>query len=146
GVPRRLVVPRRRVGQHESLGRGAARPRLRRPRGGVAAEPPRASPGAAGIVIRRLVALGALVGALVVALAAPASAPASLLSSDPTNGGVYDKPPTAVTLRFSEPVEVSLGGIRVYTGDQERVVTGSPEHPEGRGSTVSVSLPKLDDG
>jgi copper transport protein len=97
-------------------------------------------------VIRRLLAFGALVAALVVVLAAPASAHASLLSTDPTNGGVYDKPPTAVTLRFSEPVEVSLGGVRVYTSDQNRVVTGSPEHPEGRGSTVSVSLPKLDDG
>ncbi len=112
----------------------------------MAPEPPRAPPRADCIVTRRLVALGALVVALVVAFAAPASAHATLLSTDPTNGGIYDKAPTAVTLRFSESVEVSLGGIRVYTGDQDRVVTGSPEHPEGRGSTVSVSLPKLDKG
>jgi copper transport protein len=97
-------------------------------------------------VIRRVVALGALVVALVVVLAAPASAHATLLSTDPSNGGVYTTPPKAVTLRFSEPVEVSLGGIRVYGSDRERVVIGSPEHPNGAQSEVTASLPKLDDG
>ncbi len=97
-------------------------------------------------MIRRLLALGALVVALVVAAAAPASAHATLLTTQPQNGGVYDKPPSEVNLRFTEPVEVALGGIRVYTGDRDRVVTGSPEHPGGAQSEVSVSLPKLDDG
>lgn len=95
---------------------------------------------------RRLLALLALAAALVVAFAAPASAHATLLSTDPSSGGVYDTPPKAVTLRFSEPVEVSLGGIRVYDGGRDRVVTGSPEHPGGAQSQVQVSLPKLDDG
>jgi copper transport protein len=97
-------------------------------------------------VIRRVLALGALVAALVVALAAPASAHATLLSTDPSSGGVYDTSPKAVTLRFSEPVEVALGGIRVYGSDRDRVVTGSPQHPDGEQSQVSVSLPKLSDG
>jgi copper transport protein len=97
-------------------------------------------------VTRRLAALAALVVALVVLLAAPASAHATLLSTDPSNGGVYDKPPSAVTLRFTEGVEVALGGIRVYTSDRERVVTGTPEHPNGQQSVVTTSLPKLDDG
>jgi copper transport protein len=96
--------------------------------------------------MRRLLALGALVVALLALLASPASAHASLLSTDPSNGGVYDKPPTAVTLRFSEGVEVALGGIRVYTSDRDRVVTGTPEHPNGQQSVVTTSLPKLDDG
>jgi copper transport protein len=97
-------------------------------------------------VIRRLLALGALVTALVVVLAAPASAHATLLTTNPTNGGEYDKPPKQVSLRFSEPVEVSLGGIRVFDSDRNRVVTGSPEHPDGNQSEVSSSLPHLDDG
>ena len=97
-------------------------------------------------MIRRLLALGALVVALVVVAAAPASAHATLLTTDPQNGGVYDKPPSQVKLRFSEPVEVSLGGIRVFSSDRDRVVTGSPEHPGGTQSEVAVSLPKLDDG
>jgi copper transport protein len=98
------------------------------------------------IRIRRLLALGALVVALVAVLAAPASAHASLLSTDPSNGGVYDTPPDAVTLRFTEGVEVSLGGIRVYTSDRERVVTGKPEHPNGQQSVVTTSLPDLANG
>ena len=98
-------------------------------------------------MIRRLLALGALVVALVVVAAAPASAHATLLSTEPQNGGVYDTPPAEVKLRFSEPVEVALGGIRVYTSDRERVVTGSPEHPGRRAqSEVAASLPKLSDG
>ena len=97
-------------------------------------------------MIRRLLALGALVVALVVVAAAPASAHATLLTTDPQNGGVYDKPPSQGKLRFSEPVEVSLGGIRVFSSDRDRVVTGSPEHPGGTQSEVAVSLPGLDDG
>ncbi len=96
--------------------------------------------------LRRAVALGALVVALLAVFAAPASAHASLLSTDPSNGGVYDTPPKEITLRFSEGVEVSLGGIRVYTGDRSRLVTGKPEHPNGQQSVVTTSLPKLDDG
>jgi copper transport protein len=97
-------------------------------------------------VIRRLFALGALVAALVALLAAPASAHASLLSTDPSSSGVYDTPPKAITLRFTEGVEVALGGVRVYNSDRERVVTGTPEHPNGQQSVVTTSLPKLDDG
>ena len=97
-------------------------------------------------LVRRVVALGALVVALVMLFAAPASAHAELLSTDPSNGGVYDSAPKAITLRFSEGVEVALGGIRVYTGDRERVVTGKPEHPNGQQSVVTTSLPKLDNG
>ncbi len=84
--------------------------------------------------------------ALVALLAAPASAHASLLSTDPSNGGVYDTPPKAITLRFSEGVEVSLGGIRAYTSDRQRVVTGKPEHPNGQQSVVTTSLPKIGNG
>ena len=97
-------------------------------------------------MIRRLLALGALVVALVVVAAAPASAHATLLTTDPQNGGVYDQPPNQVKLRFNEPVEVSLGGVRVFSSDRNRVVTGSPEHPGGTQSEVVVSLPKLDHG
>jgi copper transport protein len=95
---------------------------------------------------RRLLALGAIVVASVALFAAPAGAHASLLSTDPSNGGVYTTPPKAITLRFSEGVEVALGGIRVYTSDRERVVTGKPEHPNGQQSVVTTSLPKLDNG
>ena len=95
---------------------------------------------------RRVLALAALVVGLIVVFTAPASAHATLLSTNPSNGGVYTTSPRAVSLRFSEPVEASLGAIRVYTDDRDRVVTGSPTHPDGDQRQVSVSVPKLDDG
>lgn len=95
---------------------------------------------------KRLLAVVALVVTLLGVGAAPAFAHATLLTTDPQNGGVYDTAPSRVKLRFSETVEVSLGGIRVYDSDRQRVVTGSPEHPDGTGSEVAVSLPKLGDG
>jgi copper transport protein len=98
------------------------------------------------VTLRRLLALGALVVALLVVFAAPASAHATLLTTQPQNSGIYDKSPGEVMLRFNEPVEVALGGIRVYTSDRDRVVTGSPQHPDGTQSEVSVSLPKLSKG
>jgi copper transport protein len=98
------------------------------------------------LMTKRLLGVLALVVTLVVVGASPAFAHASLVSTEPQNGGVYDKPPSQVKLRFDEPVEVSLGGIRVYTGDQTRVVTGSPEHPGGSQSEVAVSVPKLAKG
>ena len=98
------------------------------------------------VMCRRVLAVAALVVTLVVVGAAPAFAHATLLSTEPTNSGVYDKPPSEVKLRFSEPVEVSLGGIRVYASDKERVVTGLPQHPDGSQREVAVSLPKIADG
>ena len=80
-------------GNTGALGEVPARARPRRPRGGVVAQPSSAPPLAARHVIRRLGALGALVVALVVVLAAPVSAHATLVSSTPSNGGIYTKPP-----------------------------------------------------
>ena len=96
--------------------------------------------------VKRLFAVLALAGTLVAVGASPAFAHATLLTTQPTANGVYDPSPSAVTLRFNEPVEVSLGGIRVFTSSQDRVVTGAPKHPDGTGSEVSVSLPKLHNG
>ncbi len=141
------------AGQHRGPEREPSHHRLRRAARDVAdraGDPPRRS---VGVMIRRLVAraLAALVAALVGcagrAGGAPASAHASLLGSEPTPGGVYSSSPSAVTLRFSEPVEVALGGVRVFAASTEtRVETGAPDHPDGNGSYVTVDLPKLDDG
>ena len=97
-------------------------------------------------MVKRLLAVAALVVTLLVVGAAPAFAHATLLTTAPQNGAIYDTAPSQVKLRFSEAVEVSLGGIRVYDSDRQRVVTGSPEHPGGTGSEVAVSLPKLSNG
>jgi copper transport protein len=97
-------------------------------------------------VPRRLLAIAALTFTIVVVAASPAAAHATLLATQPQAGGVYDKAPGTVSLRFNEPVEVAIGGIRVFTGSQRRVVTGAPQHPRGKGDEISVSLPKLRNG
>ena len=51
-----------------------------------------------------------------------------------------------ISLRFDEPVEVALGGIRLFDGNGDRVDIGTPEHPDGDGNRVSASLPDLEDG
>jgi copper transport protein len=95
---------------------------------------------------RRVAVLAALTVAIVLALASPAFAHATLLTTTPAPGTTYDASPPAVDLRFSEPVEVAIGDIRVFDGKAQRVVTGAPKHPGGDGNQVSVSLPELDDG
>jgi copper transport protein len=97
-------------------------------------------------ITRRALALFGLAVAIVVATAVPAFAHATLLTTEPQPGGVFATSPPFVSLRFDQPVEVSLGGIRVFTADRERVVTGAPEHPGGAANQVRVSLPKLSNG
>jgi copper transport protein len=73
---------------------------------------------------RRLVSAVA-VAALLIAVDAPTAAAHSLLvSTDPGNDVVVEQSPERVVLRFDEPVEMSLGGIRVFDDDARRVDTG----------------------
>lgn len=74
------------------------------------------------------------------------SAHAELLSSDPQPGAVLDTPPSHVTLTFNEPVEISLGAIRVFDGTGKSVDISPARHPNGRGEVVEVDLPKLAPG
>jgi copper transport protein len=83
---------------------------------------------------------------VVVAGATPAFAHAELESTDPQAGGVYDDAPSEVTLQYTEPVEASLGAVRLYDGRGDRLDTGAPSHPGGDGSAVRVDLPELRDG
>src|SRR5436190_17199090 len=98
------------------------------------------------MTVKRVVAFVALVGALIVAGASPAFAHATLLTTEPQPGGRFDQSPPAISLRFNEPVEVALGGIRLFDGKSDRIDIGAPEHPNGDGDRVQSSLPKLDDG
>ncbi len=94
----------------------------------------------------RFLVVAFVAGAVLAAGALPAGAHASLVSTDPQDQGVYDAPPPAITLRFNEPVEITLGGVRVFDGDGDRVDAGAPRHPGGRGTEVRAGLPDLDDG
>ncbi|MGD8199186.1 copper resistance protein CopC [Ornithinimicrobium sp. W1679] len=72
---------------------------------------------------RLLHALLGLLGLLLPLLlvAAPAAAHTTLLSTDPVADSVRTLPPEIVTLQFSAPVDVELGGLRVVGPDGDRV-------------------------
>ena len=92
-----------------------------------------------------LAVLGALV--LGVLLAPPASAHTVLVGSDPADGSRLTQSPASVTLRFNEQVGLQLGYLRVVDSGGRRVDKGSPTHPDGNGSSVTVALrPGLGDG
>jgi copper transport protein len=97
-------------------------------------------------MLRRAAFVCAAALVAVVAFAAPASALATLQLSTPSNGSRVEKAPPRVVLQFSESVEVSLGGIRVFDTSGKRVDHGTITHPNGVGARVAIALPKLKDG
>lgn len=74
------------------------------------------------------------------------SAHAELLSSDPPPGAVLDTAPAHVTLTFNEPVEMSLGAIRLFDGSGTSIEISAARHPDGRGEVVQIDLPQLTNG
>lgn len=87
----------------------------------------------------------ALIVALLWALAgwagaAPAWAHATLEATSPERGAVVAKAPGQVVFRFDEPVDASLGGVRVFDAHGDRVDDGTTTHPGGRGSEVAAGL------
>jgi copper transport protein len=82
---------------------------------------------------------------LLVAGAGPAAAHASLESTEPAASAVLSEPPERVSLRFTEAVEVAIGGVRVYEGAGERLDDGRVTRTDG-GRTVTVDVPDLERG
>ena len=74
------------------------------------------------------------------------SAHAELLSSDPQPGAVLDTAPENITLTFTEPVEISLGAIRLFDGTGSSIDIGAARHPDGREDAVEIDLPDLANG
>jgi copper transport protein len=72
--------------------------------------------------------------------AAPAAAHAALIGSNPPDGAVLAAAPSAVTLRFSESVQVPSGGVSVV-GPDGRTVAGLAVSQNG--PAVSARLPAL---
>ena len=104
-------------GDLTSAGPEARRPWAPRPGAGM----PRAG--------RRTWRSGALVAVVIGVLglwAAPAFAHASLVDTVPAPGSVVIDPPTAIVLRFSEPVTAGLGGVELYDAAGARRETAAP--------------------
>jgi copper transport protein len=94
---------------------------------------------------RRLVALLMVAVGLLFPLAtAPAAdAHATLKSTSPAAGAVLDQAPGRVLLRFSEPIETSLGAIQVIGPDGKRVDRGDllRPAPDEAGIELDRNLP-----
>jgi copper transport protein len=72
--------------------------------------------------------------------AAPAHAHALLEGTTPERAAAAGKPPGQVVLRFSEPVEIAFGAVRVFGADGKQVQHGEPFHPGGRDDQVAIRL------
>jgi copper transport protein len=93
------------------------------------------------VVIRRaLIVLAGLGLALALVPVSPASAHALLEGTAPERGAVVETAPGQVVLRFSEPVEIEFGAVRVFDAAGRQVEVGKPFHPAGRGAAVAVRL------
>jgi copper transport protein len=71
--------------------------------------------------LRRLAAALAVAAAAAAVLAPSAFAHSVLLGTEPGNDVVVQESPQRVELRFNEPVEMSLGGIRVFDSEGNQV-------------------------
>jgi copper transport protein len=86
-------------------------------------------------------ARAAVVAVAALALAAPAAHAHALLESTvPERGAAVEPAPGQVVMRFSEPVEIAFGAIRVFDAEGDQVQTGEPFHPGGKGDEVAIRL------
>ena len=96
--------------------------------------------------VRRAMVFVIVTFTVLFALAAPAFAHAVLEGSNPAPQASLTSAPKAVTLDFSEKVDVRSDGIRLIDGKGGTVDIGKPSHPAGEGKKVRVALPKLAKG
>jgi copper transport protein len=93
--------------------------------------------------LRRALAIVVLTAGLLTLLSANASAHAKLLETNPANGAHLDEPPARVTLRFTEAVQPVRDGFSLL---DENGRTISRPAATADDATVSIPLPRLDDG
>ncbi|GCD98264.1 copper resistance CopC/CopD family protein [Embleya hyalina] len=91
-------------------------------------------------VLAWALALPVLLAALVFGGAGAASAHAVLESSNPASGSTLTAAPASVTLRFSEGVEIGLGGVKVFDPSGTRVDNNQTKHGPDGDTTVVTPL------
>ena len=89
---------------------------------------------------RALLLLAGLAAALALVPVSPAAAHALLEGTAPERGAVVETAPGQVVLRFSEPVEIAFGAVRVFAADGSELQQGEPFHPTRRDDEVAVRL------
>jgi copper transport protein len=122
------------------------------PAGRTGLAPPAQRVGAApasrwvGAVATRLGMVMATLAVAVVVGAGPAGAHAALLSSEPANGERLARAPAALTLRFNEPVELSLTSLQVEGEGGRQVEAAAPTHAGNDPRSLEARLPTLAPG
>jgi copper transport protein len=96
--------------------------------------------------LRRLLAIPAIAGIVLVLTATAASAHAVLESTNPSPNTNIATAPKAVTLTFSEHVDVRSDAIRLFDSSLNAIDIGSTKHVAGKGDEVTASLPQLKKG
>jgi copper transport protein len=69
-----------------------------------------------------------------------ATAHAVLVASDPAVGARVDRAPQTVTLTFDEPVETSVGSLRVFDAKGDSHTSGPVFHPGGDARSIAAHL------
>ncbi len=75
-----------------------------------------------------------------------AEAHATLLEMEPTEKVVIEDTPSALKLRFNEPIEHDLAMVTIYDWNAKPVFTGNPDGNIERAPLLSFSLPELKQG
>jgi len=91
-------------------------------------------------ILRRAAAL------VTAAATTSAFAHAKLQTSEPDNGSTVTMSPAALTLRYNEPVEPAMSGVKFFGPGDKSVQTGPPVLADGDDRTLVVTVPKLQAG
>jgi copper transport protein len=86
----------------------------------------------------RAAAAAAAIVAIVLLGAIPAAAHAVVVTSSPNDGARLSAPPAEVQIRFSEPVSIELGGLRVVDRNGDRVDVGATNAPQP--TVIAIAL------
>lgn len=103
-------------------------------------------PGRGRIRPAAIVLCAVVAGLTLLFVPARADAHAELLSTEPAASEQLPAPPDAVVLHFSEAVDLTDDTLEVLDATGDRLDVGTPQHPDGERTSVSVSLPDLEDG
>lgn len=95
--------------------------------------------------LRRLVAALIVGSALAAAFSPSAGAHSVLIGTQPANDVVIPQAPEQVVLEFNEPVDASLGSLRVFDGRGDQVDNGNVTQPVGAEVAVGIDS-ELDPG
>ena len=91
--------------------------------------------------MKRLLAATLFLLAGLCGLAGSAAAHAVLEGSNPSRGERLKAAPEQVNFRFNEPVEASLGAVRVFNTNGDEVQSGELERPGDSAEAIGASLP-----